>query len=225
MTFSLAALDPATGMFGIASSSSSIAVGNRCPWARAGVGAVLTQHRTDTRAGPLGLDLLARGYSAKETVDLLVAGSEHPGQRQFAALDREGRAAFFNGPQIESINSGCIGTGCVAAGNFLATADVSTAMVQAFEASPAGAFVERLLAALDAGVAAGGETQPVMAAALLVVDRHSWPLVDLRVDFEPDPHLTLRRLWRSYEPLVDRFVTQVLRPYELKPLINSALTI
>lgn len=225
MTFSLAALDPTTGMFGIASSSSSIAVGNRCPWARAGVGAVLTQHRTDTRAGPLGLDLLARGYSAQETVDLLVAGSEHPGQRQFAALDREGRAAFFNGPQIESINNGCIGAGCVAAGNFLATAEVPQAMVQAFEATPNDAFVERLLAALDAGIAAGGETQPVMAAALLVVDRHSWPLVDLRVDFEPDPHHTLRRLWRSYEPLVERFVTQVLRPYELKPLINSALTI
>ncbi len=225
MTFSLAALDPATGMFGIGSASSSIAVGNRCPWARAGVGAILTQHRTDTRAGPLGLDLLARGYSAQETVNILVAGSEYPGQRQFAALDREGRAAFFNGPQIESINAGCIGDRCVSAGNFLATEAVPQEMVKAYEAGTALPFAERLLAALDAGVAAGGETQPVMAAALLIVDRHSWPLVDLRVDFEPDPHLSLRRLWRSYEPLVERFVTQVLRPFELKPLINSALTI
>lgn len=225
MTFSLAAQDPQTGMFGIASASSSIAVGNRCPWARAGVGAVLTQHRTDTRAGPLGLDFLARGYAAQEVVNLLVAGSEHPGQRQFAALDREGRAAFFNGPQIASINAGQTGDRCVSVGNFLATADVPKAMVTAYEAAQAQPFVERLLAALDAGVAEGGETQPVMAAALLVVDRHSWPLVDLRVDFEPVPHQTLRRLWQNYEPLVERFVTQVLRPFELKPLINSALTI
>lgn len=225
MTFSLAAQDPETGMFGIASASSSIAVGNRCPWARAGVGAVLTQHRTDTRAGPLGLDFLARGYSAQETVDLLVAGSEYPGQRQFAALDRDGRTAFFNGPQIESINAGHAGDRCVSVGNFLATGDVPKAMVDAYEAARGQAFVERLFAALDAGIAEGGETQPVMAAALLVVDRHSWPLVDLRVDFEPDPHRTLRRLWRTYEPLVERFVTQVLRPFELKPLINSALTI
>jgi uncharacterized Ntn-hydrolase superfamily protein len=225
MTFSLAAQDPDTGMFGVVSCSSSIAVGNRCPWARAGAGAVLTQHRTDTRAGPLGLDLLARGYGAQETVDLLVAGSEHPGQRQFAALDREGKAAFFNGPQIASINTGHVGERCVSIGNFLATPKVTKAMVDAYEAARGGALVERLLAALDAGVAEGGETQPVMAAALLVVDRHSWPLVDLRVDFEPAPHVVLRRLWHHYEPLVERFVTQVLRPFELKPLINSALTI
>lgn len=225
MTFSLAAQDAQTGMFGIASASSSIAVGNRCPWARAGVGAVLTQHRTDTRAGPLGLDFLTHGYNAQEVVNLLVAGSEYPGQRQFAALDREGRAAFFNGPLIESINAGHIGDRCVSVGNFLANVDVPQAMVTAYEDAQGKAFVERLLTALDAGVAKGGETQPAMAAALLVVDRHSWPLVDLRVDFEPDPHETLRRLWRSYEPLVERFVTQVLRPFELKPLINSALTI
>ncbi|NMJ44432.1 DUF1028 domain-containing protein [Roseomonas sp. JC162] len=225
MTFSLAAQDPESGMFGIVSASSSIAVGNRCPWARAGVGAVLTQHRTDTRAGPLGLDFLARGYGAQETVNLLVAGSEYPGQRQFAALDRDGRTAFFNGPQIESINAGHVGNRCVSVGNFLATGDVPKAMVDAYEAAHGQTFAERLLAALDAGIAEGGETQPVMAASLLIVDRHSWPLVDLRVDFEPDPHHTLRRLWRAYEPLVERFVTQVLRPFELKPLINSALTI
>ncbi|MBP0447700.1 DUF1028 domain-containing protein [Roseomonas sp. SSH11] len=225
MTFSLAAMDPETGMFGIGSCSSSIAVGNRCPWARAGIGAVLTQHRTDTRAGPLGLEFLARGYSAQETVNLLVAGSEYPGQRQFAAIDREGRTAFFNGPQIETINTGHVGDRCVAVGNFLASGTVTQDMVTAYETSRGAAFAERLLAAVDAGVAAGGETQPVMAAALLIVDKHSWPLVDLRVDFEVNPHHGLRRLWRAYEPLVERFTLQVLRPFELKPLINSALTI
>jgi uncharacterized Ntn-hydrolase superfamily protein len=224
VTFSLAALDRQTGMFGIGVASSSIAVGNRCPWARAGSGAVLTQHRTDIRAGPLGLDLLAHDYSARETVNILVAGSEYPAQRQFAAVDREGRTAFYNGPGIESINAGVEGDACVSVGNFLANEGVPRAMVDAY-GSTSGSFVERLLASVDAGVAAGGETQPAMAAALLIVDQHSWPLVDLRVDFEPEPQVTLRQLWRAYEPLVERFVTQVLRPFELKPLINSALTV
>jgi uncharacterized Ntn-hydrolase superfamily protein len=224
VTFSLAALDRKTGMFGIGVASSSIAVGNRCPWARAGTGAVLTQHRTDIRGGPLGLDLLARGYGAREVVDILVAGSEYPAQRQFAAVDREGRTAYYNGPGIESINGAAEGDACVSAGNFLSSIDVPNAMVAAYEGA-SGHFAERLLAAVDAGVTAGGETQPAMAAALLVVDRHAWPLVDLRVDFEPEPQIALHRLWRSYEPLLDRFVTQVLRPFELKPLLNSALTI
>ena len=84
MTFSLAARDPATGMFGIAIATSAVAVGNRCPWVRAGVGAVTTQHRTDTRAGPIGLDLLSKGFSAQETVSLLAASNDFPQERQFA---------------------------------------------------------------------------------------------------------------------------------------------
>ena len=225
MTFSLSAFDRATGMFGIAVASSSIAVGNRCPWARAGVGVIATQHRTDIRCGPLGLDFLEKGFSARETVDILVAGSEHPGLRQFAAVDRDGRTAFFNGPDITSIATAHEGDACVSVGNFMANADVTAAMVRGYEASDAPIFAGRLLAALDAGVAAGGETQPAMAAALLIVDRHAWPLVDLRVDFEPEPATKLRALWRSYEPIVDRFITQVLDPAALKPLINSALQV
>ncbi|WP_046863825.1 DUF1028 domain-containing protein [Microvirga massiliensis] len=224
MTFSLAALDRETGMFGICVASSSIAVGNRCPWARARAGAVLTQHRTDIRSGPLGLDLLSQGFGAQEVVNILVAGSEYPAQRQFAVVDRDGHTAFYNGLGIESINAAAAGDGCISVGNFLASADVPEGMVRAFEAS-SGSFAERLLSAVDAGVATGGEIQPAMAAALLIVDRHAWPLVDLRVDFEVDPQHGLHRLWKAYEPLVERFVIQVLRPFELKPLINSALTV
>lgn len=225
MTFSIAARDTVTGMFGLGVASSSIAVGNRCPWARAGVGAVLTQHRTDIRMGPLGLDLMARGFSARETVDIMVAGSEHPDLRQFAAVDRDGRTAWYDGPGIRSTTAAVEGEACVAIGNFLASDSVPQAMVEAYSARPAPSFAERLVAALDAGVTAGGETQEAMAAALLIVDEHPWPLVDLRVDFQPDPVAALRRLWTSYEPLVERFVTQVLRPAELKPLINSALQV
>jgi len=225
MTFSLSARDRASGMFGIAVASSSIAVGNRCPWARAGVGTIATQHRTDIRSGPLGLDLLARGLSARETVSALVAANDHPGLRQFAAVDREGRTAYFNGPDIASTATAVEGEACVSVGNFLADPGVTAAMVRGYERSAAALFAERLLDALDAGVEAGGETQPAMAAALLIVDRHAWPLVDLRVDFEPQPAVKLRRLWSAYKPIVDRFVVQVLDPAELKPLINSALQV
>ncbi|MER8830645.1 DUF1028 domain-containing protein [Mesorhizobium sp. M0938] len=225
MTFSLSAFDRATGMFGIAVASSSIAVGNRCPWARAGAGVVATQHRTDIRCGPLGLELLSQGFSAIEVVNLLVAGSEHPDLRQFSVVDRDGRTAFFNGPKIESIATAHQGDACVSVGNFLANERVTAKMVSGYEKSRSASFAARLLDALDAGVAAGGETQPAMAAALLIVDRHAWPLVDLRVDFVANPATGLRALWGAYEPLVDRFVTQVLRPAELKPLINSPLQV
>ena len=225
MTFSLSALDRQAGMFGIAVASSSIAVGNRCPWARAGAGTITTQHRTDIRSGPLGLDLLAQGLSARETINALVAANDHPGLRQFAAVDRAGRTAYFNGPDIESIATAHEGDACVSVGNFLADPGVTAAMVRGYERSGASLFAERLLDALDAGVAAGGETQPAMAAALLIVDRQAWPLVDLRVDFEPQPAVKLRGLWHAYKPIVDRFVIQVLQPAELKPLINSALQV
>ncbi|MFC0810377.1 DUF1028 domain-containing protein, partial [Ensifer sp. P24N7] len=165
MTFSLLALDRATGQFGIAVASSSIAVGNRCAWARAGVGAVATQHRTDIRCGPLGLDLLARDFSARETLEILASSSEHPDLRQFAAVDRDGGTAFFNGPKIQSIATAHEGDACISAGNFMANPHVTEAMVHGYEESKASLFAERLLDALDAGVAAGGETQPAMAAA------------------------------------------------------------
>lgn len=224
MTFSIAACDPRTGMFGVCVATSSIAVGNRCPWARAGAGAVLTQHRTDTRAGPLGLDLLTRGYSAAETINILVAGSEYPEQRQFSAIDRNGTTAFYSGPGIDSINAGHVGNNCVSVGNFLANPEVPAEIIQRYLATPEINFAPRLISAIEAGLAAGGETQPIMASALLIVDRHSWPLVDLRVDFEPNPLAALRKLWVHYEPLVDRFVLQVLRPFDLQPLVNPAFS-
>ena len=166
MTFSLSALDRASGMLGIAVASSSIAVGNRCAWARAGVGTIATQHRTDIRSGPFGLDLLARGLSARETVNALVAANDHPGLRQFAAVDRDGRTAYFNGPNIESIATAYEGDACVSVGNFLAHPDVTAAMVRGYERSGAGLFAERLLDALDAGVEAGGVTRTTGGGAV-----------------------------------------------------------
>lgn len=217
MTFSLIARDEETGMFGIGIATSSIAVGNRCPWARAKVGAVTSQHRSDIRLGPKGLDLLEAGLSAEETVARLIAESEFPDQRQVAAMDRQGRTAFYTGPKIPSINTGFQGVNCVSTGNVIANPDVPKAMVRYFEATAGVPFAEKLLGAIDAGLAAGGETQPIMSAALLIVDEQDWPLVDLRVDYEPEPQAKLRELWKLYEPQLEHFVVQVLRPNDVKP--------
>jgi uncharacterized Ntn-hydrolase superfamily protein len=217
MTFSLIARDEATGMFGIGIATSSIAVGNRCPWARAKVGAVTSQHRSDIRLGPKGLDFLEGGLSAEETVARLIAESEFPDQRQVAAIDRDGRTAFYTGPKIPSLNAGFQGVNCVSTGNVIANLDVPKAMVRSFEDAARMPFAEKLLGAIDAGLAAGGETQPIMSAALLIVDEQDWPLVDLRVDYEPEPQVKLRELWKLYEPQLEHFVVQVLRPNDVKP--------
>ncbi len=215
MTFSIVARDPATGMFGIAIATSSIAVGNRCPWVRAGVGAVTTQSRSDIRLGPRGLDLLESGLSAGATVERLVAESEFPEKRQIAVIDRHGGTAFYCGPGIATVNAGRAGENCVATGNGLDNPEVPGRMIDAFVEATRTPFVPRLLDALEAGLAAGGEWGPVKAAALLVADREAWPLVDLRVDYEDEPEKKLRSLWTLYEPQIEHFVRQVLRPNEI----------
>ncbi|MYZ46439.1 DUF1028 domain-containing protein [Propylenella binzhouense] len=225
VTFSLIARDPETGMFGIALTSSAVAVANRCPWVRAGVGAVTTQHRTDTRAGPIGLDLLSQGCSAQETVKVLALANDHPGERQFAAVDRHGRAAFYTGPEITNINTGFVGNACVSTGNFIASADIPQIMVEAYEGASGMSFAERLLAAVDAGYEAGGETKPIRSAGLLIADREAWPLVDLRIDWDEAPLKSLRALWNFYEPHQQLFVKQVLAPNELKPLVDSPMNV
>lgn len=225
MTFSLAARDPETGMFGIGIVTSAVAVGNRCPWVQAGVGALTSQHRSDTRCGPLGLHLLSMGCSAQETVNILAASNDFPEERQFAAVDKEGRTAFFNGPEIECINAGYTGKNCVSTGNFIANADVPRAMVEGYEAATNLEFAEKLLAAIDAGLEAGGETKPIRSGALLIAHKEAWPLVDLRIDWADNPHTELRKLWEFYKPHQELFVKQVIAPRELSLLEDSPMNV
>lgn len=225
MTFSVLARDSKTGMFGMALGSSGVAAGNRCSWVRAGVGGIATQHRTDTRAGPLGLDLLAKGCSAAETVHILAQSNDFPGERQFAAVDRHGRVAFYSGPEITNINEGYIGNQCVATGNFMAKPGVPKAMIEAYEAATDLCFAERLLAAVDAGLAAGGETKEIGAGSLMIANQETWPLVDLRVDWQDKPLIELRRLWNFYKPYQQVFVDQVIHPETMLKPIDAPMNI
>jgi len=213
MTFSLVGRCRRTGMLGLAVTTSSIAVGSRCAHARAGVGAVLTQHRTDPRLGPLALELLARGFDAEQTLSAVVAATPHRGWRQLAVIDAQGRTAAYTGGNVIAEKAGeARGADCAAVANIVRSAEVPAAMARAFEAAPDAPLPLRLVDALAAGETAGGEFVPVVSAALLVVHRESFPYVDLRVDLHPSPIAELRRLWLSYEPEADAYVARATDP-------------
>ena len=212
MTFSLVGRCRRTGMFGAAVTTSSINVGARCPYARAGVGAVLTQHRTDARLGPRGLDLLEGRATAGEVVAALSRNDPTIGWRQLAVIDRAGGTAWYHGDRIASIHAAAEGEGCCAIGNIIRTERVPGAMVDAFEAAAEEHLAERLLLALEAGLAAGGERKQIKSAALLVVDDQPFPLVDLRVELDRAPLVELRFLWEVYRPRMEVFVTRAVDP-------------
>ncbi len=217
MTYSIAARCPRTGMFGAAATTSSIGVGSRCLYAKANIGAVLTQHRTDPRLGPRGIELLSQGRTAQEAVDGLVSDDPTIGHRQIAVVDRHGGTAYFHGEKITSIHGHYRGDQVIAVGNILCSADLPKAMVKAFEEHPEAPLAERLLRGLEAGQVFGselrkGERRQVKSAALLVVHKEIFPLVDLRVDFDRDPIRQLRFIWETYQPDVERYVTRALDP-------------
>ena len=212
MTYSLAGRCARTGMLGGVITTSSVAVGSRCLYARAAQGVVLTQHRTDPRLGPRGLMLLEGECDPASVIASLVASTPDASWRQLAVMDRTGASAHFDGKEITSKHSCVAGPDCVAAGNILREANVPQAMVDAFVAGAELGLPERLLAALEAGDRAGGEVRAVRSAALLVVHEQSFPYVDLRVDAADRPIAALRALWEEYAPEADAFVDRAIRP-------------
>ncbi|MCB2134374.1 MAG: DUF1028 domain-containing protein [Rhodobacteraceae bacterium] len=213
MTFSIAGRCARTGMFGVAITTSSIAVGSRCPHARAGVGAVATQNVTDPHLATLVLDAMAAGQDAATAIAGVVEGRAHIDFRQLTAVDARGRTAHFTGARILGRNAVSEGPDCVAAGNLLLQEGVAAAMTAGFNANPAAHLAERLLSGLEAGLAAGGEEGPVHSAALKVVDKMPFPLVDLRVDWEDDdPIGKLRAVWRDYEPQMLDYLNRAIDP-------------
>ena len=198
-TFSIAAFDPETDSWGVAVQSKFLAVGSVVPWARAGVGAVATQALANYGYGPRGLDLMAEGHTAEQTVERLVSADEDREHRQLGVVDARGQAATFTGSECFEWAGGVTGEHYAAQGNILVGGETVGAMAEAYEGT-AGDLAARLLAALGAGQEAGGDSRGKQSAALLVVregggyggdnDR----VLDLRVDDHPDPIRELIRI-------------------------------
>jgi uncharacterized Ntn-hydrolase superfamily protein len=212
MTFAIAARCAETGMFGVAVSSSSPCVAARCAHARAGVGAVTSQNITDPSLGARLLDLMAQGASAAEAVAIVRRTAPHIEFRQLMAVDAGGGTAAFSGDQALGVYAAHEGEGCVAAGNLLASTAIPAAMTAAF-ADASGHLGDRLIAAMQAGLAAGGEAGPVRSSGMTLVRDVSWPVADLRVDWtEECPIAALAALWDVYKPQLDDYVTRALDP-------------
>ena len=217
MTFSVIGHCPRSGQFGVATTTSGFGVGARVPWARAGIGAVATQHRTDPRLGPRGVALLASGCTAAETVAALVASTPDHGWRQIGVMDRSGATAFFHGARVKPSFGAVQGPGMLALGNILAHDAVLPAIAAAFAAHPEHPLAERLICALEAGEAAGGEHGAILSAALRVVEREDFPLVDIRVDRNAAPLGELRSLWAEYAPQSALYVARAVDPESCGP--------
>jgi uncharacterized Ntn-hydrolase superfamily protein len=213
MTFSLAARCPRTGQFAVAVTSSSPAVAARCAFARAGVGAVTTQNITDPRLGPALLDALAEGLGAEAALARVLPKAAFPDYRQLTVLDAAGRAAAWSGAKTLGINAQALGPDAVSAGNLLANTNVPASVRAAFLASDTSRELgERVIAAMRAGLAAGGEAGPLYSAGLIVMDREAWPIADLRVDWHDNPLAELGRLWELWAPQMHDYVARALNP-------------
>ncbi len=212
MTLSITARCARTGMVGIAISSSSPAVAARCAWTEAGVGAVATQNITDPRLGALGLDLLRRGFGAEAVIGQLVSAGRFAEFRQLAVVDQDGATASHSGARTLGVHGAVPGAGCIAAGNLLASAEVLSAMVSSFTASAEEHLAERLLRALEAGAAAGGEAGPLHSAGLRVSDRWVFPICDLRFDWSDAPIADLRAGWEVYRPQMGEYLQRAIDP-------------
>lgn len=216
MTFSVTGRCARTGQVGVAITTSSIAVGSRCPWVRAGTGAVATQNVTMPSIGNDVLDRIAEGDGAQAALDAVMSQEKFPDYRQVAVIDNTGATAIFSGGKTLGRNAVAQGDGVIAAGNLLSDAKLPQVMVDRFEATADLPLPARLLGALEAGLhEGGGEEGPVRSACLLVADQTPWPLVDLRVDWsEGCPIADLRGLWTAYEPQMSDYVSRALNPSE-----------
>ncbi|WP_084126063.1 DUF1028 domain-containing protein [Demequina sp. NBRC 110054] len=213
MTFSIAAIDRTTGMIGAATTTSDLAIGARVPWVATRVGAVLTQHTTDPRLGPRGLDLLASGCTPDQAVSALVASAVEPHARQLAVVDAAGRASVWDGDYVDQARAFArAGDGYAVVGNVLASPEVGAAIERAFLACAGDDLADRLLAALVAGASAGGEGVPLVSAALKVHRDLPTPYEDLRVDASSDPLTDLIALHRRFAPRRDEYVARAVDP-------------
>jgi uncharacterized Ntn-hydrolase superfamily protein len=208
-TFSIVARDQQTGELGVAVQSKFIAVGSVVPYALADVGAIASQAWGNTRYGPVGLDLLARGKTAEEVVRLMTEADPNREHRQLAVIGIDGNASIFTGKECKDWAGGKTGVNYAVQGNLLTGAEVIQAMSSGFEESN-GTLAERMIASLHAGQQAGGDKRGKQSAALLIVKR-GWGygglsdrFRDLRVDDHPSPVKELERIYYLHRDIFPR---------------------
>ena len=203
-TYSIVARDPSTGEMGVAVQSHYFSVGPVVPWAEAGVGAVATQSLVDVSYGPLGLDLMRAGKTAQESLKALLAGDKNNAVRQVAMIDASGNVAAHTGDKCIPAAGHIVGKNYSVQANLMLNDKVWPAMSKAFE-NTKGSLAERMLAALDAAQAQGGDIRGKQSAAILIVKGKSsgkpWQdkVLDVRVDDHLEPLKELRRLVRIAE--------------------------
>jgi uncharacterized Ntn-hydrolase superfamily protein len=216
-TFSIVGRCTRTGMFGIGIATRSMAVGARCVYAKAAVGAVASQASTDPRLGLLGIRLLEMGYSARKVLEELVASDPHSAKRQIGIVDKDGRAVAHTGAENNAWCGHLVGENYAAIANSVANDQVVPAMAKVFVDSATDSLEERLMKTIEAGHDAGGQAEGEHSAALYVVNREVFARVDLRVDEHPTAVAELRRLFEQYKPLVSYFETRPSNPYLASP--------
>lgn len=219
MTWSIVAHDPATGAFAVAVTTCAFAVGASCPFLRAGVGAVSTQSMTNRYLGPAVLDGMARGLSPAAAIEGALCGDEGKGMRQIHAVDRHGRSAAFTGANCVEWCGEIGSSGVSVAGNMLAGPAVLADTYAAYIAKPELPLPERLLAALDAGEAAGGDRRGRQSAAMMLVTTEDFPDLSIRVDDHEQPLVELRRLYGIW--LRDRAPFLADQPSKARPSGNT----
>ena len=207
MTWSIVARDPETGAFGVAITTRFFAVGALCPHARSRTGALATQALVNPTFGPRGLDLLEEGLPPAEVAARLLAEDEGREHRQLHMIDARGRIAQHTGARCIDWCGHRVGMGYSVAGNMLAGAGVIEDTAKAYEANARLPFADRLIAALDAGQAAGGDKRGKQSAALRIHTSEVYPRLDLRVDDHSEPLAELRRLYEVSKQIFEPFMS------------------
>jgi uncharacterized Ntn-hydrolase superfamily protein len=218
MTFSLVGRCERTGAVGAVIASASMAVAARCAAVRAGVGAVCSQSTTDPRLRGAVLDAIAGGLPAGDALAALAERTADVAFRQLVVVDASGGAASYSGDRALGMATDAHAAGAAAAGNLLSGAGVPAAMLAAFQERASEDLGGRLVGALRAGLAAGGEVSPVRSAGLLIAESQPWPVTDLRVDWHDDPVGELGRLWQLWWPQAAAYITRALHPAEMAGL-------
>ena len=199
MTWSIVTHDAASGAFAVAVATKAFAVGASCPFVRAGVGAVSTQSMTNRYLGPAILDAMARGLPPDAAIEGALAGDAGKGVRQVHAIDRLGRTAAWTGGNCVDWCGSVAGTSISIAGNMLAGEPTIAETLDAWNAHAMLDVPERLMAAMDAGEAVGGDRRGRQSAAMVLTTTEDFPDLSLRVDDHMAPLTELRRLlgiWR-----------------------------